>query len=409
MDMPSLVPALHPVLERAHPRASPGPAAGGRRPLAEVITALGRARPACTVYALESCDHLVQIYAGLYALQQAGHIRLKQRFSEDDLRRRLGSRSLDNGLQSYASKGLFVDIEGAGLVYFEVRDGGNYFPEIADHVLVYAKRSFRGGAYGSKQEKFAPLGLNYAVFLDRTGYAELVHSLRQMQMSRPAAKRLLITLARLLPRVGRLLDVPTVGSVSSSAQPHVAPKAIFLARTWEAPTGHADEAPFRELNEFRAACIRRLRESFGPRFLGGFARSAHACREYPDCVVKAGLSTRRRDYLKRLVSYPICVATTGLYDSIGWKFAEYVALSKAIVSEPLKFQVPGPMAAGENYLEFTTPDACVARTAELFEDENLRRRMMEKNAQYYREYGSPDALVGRVLHAALHPDRRAAA
>jgi hypothetical protein len=410
--MSSLVPALRPSVHRPRPAPSVARAKAAtheHRSLVEVAADLDRARPVCTVYALSNSDHLVQIYAGLFALSRAGHIRLRQRFAVKCLRQRLSGVPVDEEVFSDAANGVFVDIEGAGLVYFETRDCGNYYPEIADHVLLYAKRSFRSGDYGTKSEKFVPLGLNYSVYLDRAGYAELAQSLRKFGLSRLALKRLAISLARVLPPVGRLLDVPTVRSLFSRADPRAEPKAIFLARTWEAPAGHPDEVPFRELNDFRAACIRALRESLGPTFLGGFSRSAHACREYADCVVDPAVNTRRRDYLKRLRSYPVCVATTGLYQSIGWKFAEYVALSKAIVSEPLEFQVPGPMASGENYLEFTTPETCVARVAELLEHDGLRRQMMDRNTQYYLEYGSPGALVGRVLHAALYPDRREAA
>jgi hypothetical protein len=95
------------------------------------------------------------------------------------------------------------------------------------------------------------------------------------------------------------------------------------------------------MNDLRAGCIRALRRRFGRQFLGGFQRSDYACKHYPDCVVDASVSTLRRDYLKCLKSYCIGIATTGLYDSIGWKFAEYAALSKAIVSEPLRFELPG--------------------------------------------------------------------
>lgn len=36
----------------------------------------------------------------------------------------------------------------------------------------------------------------------------------------------------------------------------------------------------------------------------------------------------------------ICITTTGLHRSIGWKFAEYIAASKAIVTEKLNYS-PG--------------------------------------------------------------------
>jgi glycosyltransferase involved in cell wall biosynthesis len=179
---------------------------------------------------------------------------------------------------------------------------------------------------------------------------------------------------------------------------------VFLARTWdpaELPDmvrGYVDE-----LNDTRAACIRLLRKRFGERFFGGLARSAHALARYPDCVVDADISTRRRDYLARLRGYSICVATTGLWDSIGWKFAEYLAFGKAIVCEPMKFELPGPMAAGRNFLEFTTPEGCASAVGELLENSAARERMMADNAAYFAEFGAPDAVVARALHAALRP------
>jgi hypothetical protein len=125
--------------------------------------------PACTVYAGSHAEHLLQLYAGLYALHAAGLIQIKQRFGPDELRRRLGRTGLN--------------------------DAG-FYQDIVEHVALYAKRSFRRTAYGSNQEKFVPLGLNYAVYLDRTTYPELRKSLRQFDLSGLAAKQLFISLAR---------------------------------------------------------------------------------------------------------------------------------------------------------------------------------------------------------------------
>jgi hypothetical protein len=166
------------------------------------------------------------------------------------------------------------------------------------------------------------------------------------------------------------------------------------------------EPAVRAMNDLRADCIRLLRERIGERFLGGFERSAYALAHYPDCVVAESMSTRKRDYLRRLRDYSVCVATNGLWDSIGWKFAEYLALGKAIVCEPLKFEVPGGLAAGRNFMEFTTPEDCAARVAGLLEGQEARRRMMAANAAYFREFASPQAVVGRVLYAALSASTR---
>lgn len=375
------------------------PARSRELPLAKVKAAIARERPRCIVYATSRTDHTLQLYSGLYALRDAGCIALRQRHGRPALMRRLRPAPLEGGRLDKALDNLFVDVEGTGLVFFDVRDSGAWFPEIADRVSIYAKRSFRSGACKGPSGRFVPLGLNYAVVLDRTCASELARALAQLDGSAFSVKRMCLSLVRVVPRLGAALAAPTVSRLSAPPAPDVPPRAIFFARTWE-PVG-ADDEGFDALNETRAACIRALREALGPRFFGGFARTPHACRRYPDCVVGADFSTRRGDYLRRLAAYPVCVATTGLFGSIGWKFAEYIALSKAIVSEPLEFEVPGPMSAGENYLEFTTPEQCADAVARLLADRDLRARMMARNREYYLEHGSPDALVARVLHAAL--------
>jgi hypothetical protein len=158
-------------------------------------------------------------------------------------------------------------------------------------------------------------------------------------------------------------------------------------------------AEFEEVNETRAECIRVLRRAFGPRFLGGLSRSPFALRSYPDVVVPESFDTSKRGYFRVLEDFPICVATTGLHGSIGWKFGEYVALGKAILSEPLLYRVPGPMAAERNYLEFRTPTECVQRAGEYFDSASSRRETMEANAAYGRDWVLPEALVWRAMES----------
>ncbi|TAK84939.1 MAG: hypothetical protein EPO20_12180 [Betaproteobacteria bacterium] len=336
---------------------------------------------------------------------EAGRILLKQRFGPNHLRRRLPHLVPDDPVFSTSANVLFVDVEGARLVCMDVRDGANYYGQVADKVVLYAKRSYRTGEYGANCEKFVPLGLNYSALLDRTTLSELANSLAQLRLSSQAFKRLVISLARLFPLLGGLLGVPTLSSLSCAPERNLSPRVLFLARTWAPGEDHLTEKDVNDLNDMRAACIRTLREHFGPRFFGGFARTPHACRAYPDCVVPPEVSTRRADYLRRLRSYAICIATTGLWESIGWKFGEYVAFSRAIVSERLRFELPGPIAPGENYLEFTSVAECLAAVERLLADDVLRGRMMEGNWRYYLEYGTPEAIVGRALYAALHQTR----
>jgi hypothetical protein len=90
----------------------------------------------------------------------------------------------------------------------------------------------------------------------------------------------------------------------------------------------------------------------------------------------------------------------GLHQSIGWKFAEYVAASKAIVSETLHYDVPGAFGEGRNYLSFRTPEECVEAVSRLIRDDRLRQMIMRNNWNYYRRHVRPDRLVLGSLMAA---------
>jgi hypothetical protein len=87
------------------------------------------------------------------------------------------------------------------------------------------------------------------------------------------------------------------------------------------------------------------------------------------------------------------VATTGLNKSNGWKLGEYVAFSKAIITEPLHFRVPGGFSQEINYLKFISPDELIDHAIRLFEDKKLRSEMMMSNYRYYQSFLRPDALI----------------
>jgi hypothetical protein len=154
------------------------------------------------------------------------------------------------------------------------------------------------------------------------------------------------------------------------------------------------------INETRARCVRLLKDALGPRFTGGFSPSRFTQEHYPDLVVPPG-STSQENYLRTLKSFPICVASTGLHGSTGWKLAEYVAFSKAILSERLVYDPPGAFEPPRNYIEFTSAEECLNGAVRLIEDTALRQQIMQNNAAYYRAYLRPDALVRNALTTAL--------
>jgi hypothetical protein len=178
-----------------------------------------------------------------------------------------------------------------------------------------------------------------------------------------------------------------------------------MARAWD-PADEPDREPRQreerfELNEMRARCVILLRKEFGPAFTGGFKHTPYALEHHHEVLLEHAELASKRSYLGLLAAHPICIATTGLHGSIGWKFGEYVAFSKAIVSEKLLYSAPGNLAAGVHYLEFRTPEECVAAAVGLFKDRERRGAMMQANSEYYGRYVRPNRLIARTLETAL--------
>ena len=155
------------------------------------------------------------------------------------------------------------------------------------------------------------------------------------------------------------------------------------------------------INETRASCLESLKREFGDDFLGGFERTDYAARNYGGLLLQDGELSSKENYIKLLGAYPICVTTTGLHGSIGWKMGEYVAFSKAIVSERLTYETPGDFGEGRNYLGFDTAEGCVDAVRELISDAGLRQKIINNNHNYYLKYLKPDVAIKRTLDIAL--------
>jgi hypothetical protein len=155
------------------------------------------------------------------------------------------------------------------------------------------------------------------------------------------------------------------------------------------------------MNNTRAQCIRLLKKEFGVHFLGGFAHSVYSNDRFRDCLLPDNKLSQKKNYMELLREFPICIATTGLHGSIGWKLAEYVSYSKAIVTERLNYQVPGHFQKELNYLDFVSPEDCVESAVRLFHNYNLRCQFMINNYRYYYSYLRPDSLVLNTLAIAI--------
>ncbi|MEY2192763.1 glycosyltransferase family 1 protein [Neobacillus sp. BF23-41] len=289
-------------------------------------------------------------------------------------------------------------------VLYDVNDGyDNLLTENQDYVEFmnnllanfdfYFKRSF-SNKYNEKlniNNKMFPLGLNYMVTIP----GNISHSPTRQDPKKEKIKKIV----RMLPFSEYYNGQYYVESFEEIPIRDTNAKILFMARLWDVngDTNNGislekkDERMF--INELRVKCIRLCRQEFGDKFFGGISPTRFSFENYPDVIINDKAITKRNNYIKKVKESSICVATMGLHESIGWKFTEYIAASKAIVTEELHYEVPGNLLNENNYLTFRTAEECVEQIFKLLNNDDLRYQMMINNFNYYHQFVRPDRLV----------------
>jgi hypothetical protein len=341
----------------------------------------------CELLCHSNSKHLQQIFTGFSALRRRGLIRLRQRF----LREPVYFADRTQHLRDARHAHLRVLMDARLRLHYDTFDGKELDEEYLDGCDFYFKRSYDESylrSQGYPLEKVKPLGLYYEVYTDRYDPLRIPRALALPEGVTDTMRKI-------------VKSIPRIRSMEALPDFDAAPRILFNVKAFD-PHNEPSRIPEKirervEINEMRAACIRALRKEFGADFFGGFVPSAYAREHFGDVLVTEPHLTAKHNYMKLLRRHPICVATTGLHGSIGGKFAEYVCLSKAILSERLNFTVPGPFGEGENYLQFSDAKQCVEQARRLFVDRDLRQRLMANNARYYNGWLRPDMLILNTL------------
>lgn len=179
-------------------------------------------------------------------------------------------------------------------------------------------------------------------------------------------------------------------------------KILFTTRLW-APDEFKDLSPSElenrlATNEFRVMVIRALKKSFPERFLGGVERTPYTEKYFADCQLESNKIFERRNYFSNIRLHDICISTSGLFHANGWKFAEYCAASRAIVTEKIHYEVTGKFLENQNYLVFQDGETLTKMVTYLIENPDKRLEMMKSNFEYYENYVRPDKIVANVLY-----------
>ncbi len=389
--------------ERPFPAARPDAA---RRTLLELPDEppvdIAEGPPArCHLRLSEGNTGLATLLTGLALLARRGRAQLSWEWVPSP-------RPLESGpwhLRDKAGTSAELIVDGRHSVYLDIHDSFELDAKALASHDVYFKRSLRLDVpIAPSRASMRAMGLVNHVHPDGFDGEE---ARRLLSRPEPLQARVAALLRAVTAMTAAALGAggrPTLSLISGPPSRTRDPRVLFMAGLWD-PALVPDAAPdkiaeFEAVNEMRAECVRVLRREFGPRFHGGVQHSEFARRNFPDVLLERGADGGKRAFLQLVRDNAICVTTTGLHGSNGWKLVEYVGLSRAIVSEPLRYVVPGDFAAGRHYLDFGSPEVCAEQVARLMQDHDEREAMMEANQRYAREWMHPERLAWRVIRAA---------
>ncbi|MEP6594734.1 MAG: hypothetical protein ABJA71_02260 [Ginsengibacter sp.] len=334
-----------------------------------------------------SNPHLMHIYSGFFELKKKGVIDLKVIFKKSNKE----TTGLTNATINKKYKVIYDASDGyIWLNGKSIQENLEYFQNNYS-VDFYFKRSYHKELlqYNSVGRKIFPLGLNYNVhpdsnlfFLNETLPDKIKYALKTNKYLKSIFKKKFF--------YARDFEYYPVKYKED--------KILFLTRVWNPAEARAEHSrPHREmLNAIRADCIKACRKEYGKIFTGGLLKEDYAIKYYSSLIAPVHL-TSKRSFLQSVKEHSICIATTGLHDSTGWKLGEYVAASRAIISEPLKYEVPGIFLKDNNYLEFENPDQLLQQIELLLKNKDLTFRIMQNNFHYYNNYLKPENLVLNTL------------
>lgn len=343
--------------------------------------------------------HLDQLYTGFLMLHASGVIELSQQKRTTPIDYANAASHLKDAGHAH------LDARVRGLkLHFDTHDSMELAEGELERCDLYFKRSYSAALVENlpfgQRRKVRPLGFNYRVLPDLLDPFSIARSFGLSGMSRST----LASFKRAFDASNSIEFQPRAAQLQAPPEFSAPPQVLFLAAAYdpyEGPDRSTEKIEDRILvNETRARCIRTLRKALGARFTGGFSASEFSIAHYGDLTLPPE-ATCQKHYLQTMKSFPICVATTGLHRSNGWKLAEYVAFSKAILTEKLAFEIPGQFKPECNYLEFSSPEDCVNCALRLIEDRSLRLALMRNNAAYYQLYLRPDRLIQNALAVAL--------
>ncbi|TSJ70301.1 glycosyltransferase [Marinobacter vulgaris] len=352
------------------------------------------------VYVDSNGTHLHQIYSGLFLLHTYGEIDLKLRTGRSTTKTRGNRQFLALDVRS------FLDNKYKRCI-FDMQDSPKIsLLESFNEIDFYFKRSFQKDFIAELplkyRERVLPFGLNYQALLCN-GNRVLERVLLEF-ISRPFnpfykknrfhAENIFDLLKyEYFKKRNNYVPFPNIEAEPDRA---AEPSILFQCRLWpEKYIASENKQDFKNVNKERVDLISALKKEFGNKFIGGLQPTKEAVELYPDLITS--LPSRRKSYIEVMKKSLVVINSPGLLNSMGWKFAEYIAAGKCIVSSKISAELPGDFSSGHHYLEYESIHECIDACSRLLNQPEFASIMSKKNIEYYDRYLRPDSIIGNCL------------
>jgi hypothetical protein len=328
--------------------------------------------------------HLSQLYVGFERLRKLGFLD----YSFNKLKIEYDQKPLLSVRLNKRYNVIFDTLDGFNWIDGTIDENLNYFSNNIKADF-YFKRSYNKliNDYSLKNCKVYPLGLNYHIedHITSKNFKEIFKNFIKNN-----------NLLRKTFKVSRSSFGVDDYEYYPSAYDDT--KVLFLARLWnpqEVKLQYLKEER-EKINRDRINCILACREVFKENFMGGIQNDSFSNRFDRKLLAPYSL-TNKGSFLNAIKNHNICVATTGLHNSIGWKFGEYVAASRGIVTEPINYNLPGGFEEDKNYLTFRNEQELINQITYLMSDKKKLFEIMNNNYLYYNNYLKPERLIMNAL------------
>lgn len=361
------------------------------------------------IYGSKTEFHLSQILAGFQLLSNSKKLKFEIEFNPEYIK-----------LNYIHIATIEVVLNRTYKIVYDLADGYQSFHDfprfdkILDKVDYYFKRSTSNRFNKSlvNKDKIKPLGLNYRVSCRNNDFDKLINSGTDLF---DRVKKYLEYLRYYKRFESEFFYRKFENSIDSAASDY---KLLYNVRLYDSSTislngikkaytnldDNTHDSIYNEwkndldtVTRQRIAIVRVLKETFGNQFEGGITRDAFSEKLVPDLLLPSD-NSNKFNYLKKIKGNYVCISSVGLHQSIGWKFGEYVASSRAILTDSLQYDLPGNFKENTNYLVYNNSNELIDNAKNLIENPNLIHEIEKNNFEYYNHFVRPDKMISNTLH-----------